>query len=163
VNYHFSSLDGEPRDRLKALLTLTGLDTWADRYPAEVNRNWQQRIGLARALALKPEVLLLDSPLAGLDPIDAEWWLDMISGLAAGHPILDGRPATVVVTGDDLRPWRDRAGRFAVLRNRELIVVGERDGLRHHPESILRDLLLQKGRLPNVQRPSDSTSSREEN
>ena len=159
LSYHFSSLEGEPRDRLKALLAMTGLESWGNSCPAAVNRNWQQRIGLARALALKPEILLLDSPLAGLDPLDAQWWLDILSGLSAGHPILDGRPVTLVVTSDDLRPWQDRATRFAVLRNQELVVVGEREKLRHHPEPALRDLLVRKEPLPESRESANKTSS----
>jgi ABC-type transporter Mla maintaining outer membrane lipid asymmetry ATPase subunit MlaF len=108
-----------------------------------VNRNWQQRIGLARALALKPEVLLLDNPLTGLDPRDAAWWLDIVDALAAGHPIVDGKPLTLVVTGDDLRPWQNRARQFAVLKNRQFVSLGARADLAGHTETHLQDLLPQ--------------------
>lgn len=159
LSYHLDHLQGDPRERLNALLAFTGLESWAQSFPGEMNRNWQQRIGLARALALKPDVLLLDSPLAGLDPLDAEWWLNMISELSAGHAILDRRPVTLVVTGDDLRPWQDRADRFAVLRNRELVVVGERASLHHHPEPALRDLLLRREPLSESQQEVEKASS----
>jgi ABC-type transporter Mla maintaining outer membrane lipid asymmetry ATPase subunit MlaF len=141
LRYHFND-GGAPIDqRIRALLELTGLEPCADQHPAGVNRNWQQRIGLARALALKPEVLLLDNPLTGLDPRDAAWWLEIVETLATGHPIMDGKPLTLVVTGDDLRPWRNRARQFAVLKNRQFIPLGTRADLAGHTEPLLQDLL----------------------
>src|SRR5262245_12050150 len=86
LRYHQGGSGGDLEKRLNALFEMTGLEPWADSYPASVNRNWQQRIGLARALALKPAVLLLDSPLTGLDPHDAAWWLDTVGTLSKGHP-----------------------------------------------------------------------------
>lgn len=127
--------------RIQALLELTGLEPWASSLPGAVNRNWQQRIGLARALALKPEILLLDNPLTGLDPRDVGWWLDTVDALAAGHPIMDGKPLTLVVTGDDLRPWRHRARQFAILRNQQFVPVGPRDQLDGNQEPLLQELL----------------------
>ncbi len=127
--------------RVQALIELTGLEPWATSLPSAVNRNWQQRIGLARALALKPEVLLLDNPLTGLDPRDVGWWLDALDSLAAGHPIVDGKPLTLVVTGDDLRPWRHRARQFAVLKDQQFIPLGQRSDLDGHSEPLLRELL----------------------
>jgi ABC-type transporter Mla maintaining outer membrane lipid asymmetry ATPase subunit MlaF len=107
--------------RVEALLQVTGLATWAESYPNNVPRNLQQRAGLARALALQPEVLFLDSPLTGLDPPDARWWLNLLGRLAGGHPIMGGRLMTLVVSGDDLRPWQGRARQFAALRDRQFV------------------------------------------
>jgi ABC-type transporter Mla maintaining outer membrane lipid asymmetry ATPase subunit MlaF len=134
LRYHFGETVPHLEQRIQALVEFTGLLPWADRHPGEVNRNWQQRFGLARALALKPELLLLDSPLTGLDPRDVTWWLDTLDALAAGHPILDERPLTLVVTGDDLRPWTDRARQFAMLQNRHFIPLGTRGDLASSPD-----------------------------
>jgi len=141
LRYHFDDGGAAIDQRIRALVEFTGLEPWAESRPADVNRNWAQRIGLARALALKPEVLLLDSPLTGLDPRDAAWWLEMVDALAAGHPIVDGKPLTLVVTGDDLRPWRNRAKQFAVTRDRQFIALGSRAELAGHAEPLLQDLL----------------------
>ena len=141
LRYHFDDGGAEIERRIQSLIELTGLEPWANSHPANVNRNWQQRIGLARALALKPEVLLLDNPLTGLDPRDAAWWLEIVDALATGHPIVDGKPLTLVVTGDDLRPWRNRAKQFAVLKNRQFISLGTRADLAGHAETHLQDLL----------------------
>jgi ABC-type transporter Mla maintaining outer membrane lipid asymmetry ATPase subunit MlaF len=145
LEYHATANDTaatiEMTRRLQSLVDLTGLREYAMARPAEVNRNWQQRYGLARALALKPEILFLDNPLSGLDPRDSAWWLEMLKSLAAGHPAVDGRPLTLIVTGDDLRPWQNRANRFAVISDRAFIDVGGRAGLEAHPEPLLRELL----------------------
>jgi len=141
LHYHWGHLDFDLGPRLKALQAFTGIEPWMDELPNQVTRNWQQRIGLARALALKPEMLLFDSPLTGLDPRDAAWWVETVSALAAGHPILDDRPATVIITGDNLRPWAGRANNFAVLRDRRFVPLGTRGELSAHQEPLLRELL----------------------
>lgn len=141
LRYHHGDTAADLDERLKALFEMTGLEPWADSYPANVNRNWQQRIGLARALALKPAVLLLDSPLTGLDPHDVAWWLETVSALAQGHPLMDGKPLTVVVSGDDLRPWRHHAARFAILKSGQFVPLGTRTDLAAREESLLQDML----------------------
>ena len=140
IRYHQDRPLTDAGERVQALLELAALDYWADKTPGEMRRNWQQRVGLARALALKPEVLLLDSPLTGLDPRDAFWWLNLLDQLAAGHPIVDGRPMTIVITGDDLRPWRERARQFAILKNRQFIPLGNRSELGRQDEALLHEL-----------------------
>ncbi len=141
LEYHQGTSAGECASRAASLLEFVGLADYTNRMPGTVNRNLQQRAGLARALALKPRVLLLDNPLTGLDPRDAWWWLDHIDQLAAGHPMNDGRPLTIVATGDDLRPWRTRARQFAVLDNRRFICLGSQAELTEHPEPSLQELL----------------------
>jgi len=141
LRYHLEGEQAEPTERIEALIALTGLEPWAGHRPAEVSRTWQQRYGLARALALKPELLLLDDPLSGLDPRDAAWWIEKLEALAAGHPLLDGRPLTLVVTSNDLRPWRGSARQFALLQDRSFVALGDRPSLDAQRQPVLNELL----------------------
>jgi ABC-type transporter Mla maintaining outer membrane lipid asymmetry ATPase subunit MlaF len=116
LRYRGELSTGEIADRTAALLELGELTPWANSTPGTLGRNWRKRAGLLRALALQPDLLLLDAPLAGADARHAAWWLDVLAKLAAGHPFMPGaRAATVVVTADDAQPWRGRARQFARL------------------------------------------------
>jgi len=128
------------------LLECTELIPWAEYAPGALGRSWQKRAGLARALALKPEVLLVDNPLAGLDPRHVHWWLDFLDQLSQGHSLMEGRPVTLVVTAADFRPWKGRARQFAVLGNRGFIVLGAWAQLEAASEELVQELLTERTR-----------------
>jgi glycine betaine/proline transport system ATP-binding protein len=59
----------ERRDKAMEVLVKVGLDGWADHYPRELSGGMQQRVGLARAMAVDPEILIFDEPFSALDPL----------------------------------------------------------------------------------------------
>ncbi len=93
----FSSLDDAAIRRLVRLkLSLVGMDHAIDQRPSELSGGMRKRAGLARALALDPDVLFFDEPSAGLDPITSSRLDDLILNLR------DGLGATVVIVSHEL-------------------------------------------------------------
>ncbi len=109
---------------VEQLLELTGLAEFAKSTTSNLGINWRQRVGLARALALQPELLLLDEPLAGLEPKHRRWWLDFLAQLSA-------KKTTLVVATNDVAPWSDSGRQFALLRDQRWQVVGGRNELKN--------------------------------
>ena len=141
LQYHRNLPAAEVEPTLGALLDITGLTSLARKRPSELGCNWQQRAALARALALKPDVLLLDSPLSGLDQRQQNWWLNFLGRLSRGHAYYEGRPVTVVVTTDALRDWRGRASRFALLAERRFSVIGRWADVEQSADPLVQELL----------------------
>lgn len=73
----------EIRDLVSYKLSLVGLAGFEDYYPSEISGGMQKRAGLARALALDPEIVFFDEPSAGLDPVSARLLDDLIMELRA--------------------------------------------------------------------------------
>ena len=141
LRYHHDGSPAETDERVKAILGATGLAQFADDTPGQIKHGWRQRVGLARALALRPEVLLLDNPLAGLAPPESRWWREFLARLSAGHDLMHGRPATLVIACHDLRPWSDQGKQFALLKQKRWHLIGGRTELACSAEPLLRELL----------------------
>ena len=109
---------------VETLLEMLELTPFADRTPANLAVQWRSRTALARALILKPELLLLDNPLAGLGTRARQWLLIFLDQLWRGHEWFGGQPMTMVATTDDLRPWRHPARKFAVLDEKKFSTLG---------------------------------------
>ena len=124
LRYHYNLDRSEAEAAVGELLAGTELTPWAKSTPGALGRSWQKRVGLARALALRPEVLLVDNPLGGLDPQHMRWWLGFLDRLAKGHNLMQGRPVTLVITTADFQPWKGQARQWAVLRNGGFEVLG---------------------------------------
>ena len=124
-----------------ALLETTGLTHVANEVPANVSRSWQKRAGLARALVLQPEVLLVDDPLSGLDLRHNRWWIDFMRELSTGHGCLNNRPLTLIVTTEDLRPWRGFGAHFALLQDNCFTPLGRQADIGGHTQPLVRELL----------------------
>lgn len=95
IQLHTAAGIDEVRHRVAELLLQVGLPGIEDRYPAELSGGMRKRVGIARALALRPDLVLFDEPTAGLDPENARMICGLIVGLRR-----DLRETSVVVTHD---------------------------------------------------------------
>jgi phospholipid/cholesterol/gamma-HCH transport system ATP-binding protein len=102
------------------------------KYPSELSGGMRKRAGLARALALDPEILFLDEPTAGLDPIGAAAFDSLIASL---RQTLD---LSVVMVTHDLDTLHAIADRIAVLVDKR-IVTGSIDSLERDPHPWIHD------------------------
>lgn len=141
LRYHRSLAGQDANPRVQAMLELTELLPFANSTPAAIARNWQNRAGLARALILQPDLLLLDNPLAGLDARHVGWWLDFVDRLSRGESGLYEKRTTIIVTADDVRRWRGHAQRVACLTGKRLLVLGDWAEADRSGVTEVRDLL----------------------
>jgi ABC-type transporter Mla maintaining outer membrane lipid asymmetry ATPase subunit MlaF len=124
LRYHRDQHFDQTQGRVNALLELTGLQEFAHQTARMIGTNWQQRVGLARALALEPSLLFLDEPLAGLDAQHRNWWLDFLAQLSAGKNRAAQQPTTLVVAVNDFGPWAAHGHQFAFIKEKHWQVLG---------------------------------------
>ena len=141
LQYQKNFTRAEVADETQALMELMELTPLADVTPANVAANWRQRAALARALILRPEALLLDNPQAGLGARHLRWWLRFLDQLSRGHAHFGGKPMTLVVTADDLRPWQNARRKFAVLRDKKFIPLGAWNEVETADDPVVKELL----------------------
>ncbi len=98
----------------------------AGKYPSELSGGMRKRAGLARALALDPEIVFLDEPTAGLDPIGAAAFDQLIRQLQQNLGL------TVFMVTHDLDSLEAICDRIAVLAEKRVLVVGTIEALRQH-------------------------------
>ncbi len=141
LQYQNNFTAGEAANEVQALLELMELSPLADVTPSNITANWRQRAALARALVLKPEVLLLDNPLAGLGARHVHWWLRFLDQLSCGREQFGGKPMTLVVTADDLRPWENAQRKFALLHEKKFTTLGAWNEVETMNHSAVKELL----------------------
>jgi phospholipid/cholesterol/gamma-HCH transport system ATP-binding protein len=132
----------EAREVSRLKLALVGLAGFEDHYPAEISGGMRKRAGLARAMALDPEILYFDEPSAGLDPLSSRRLDDLILELrqSAG--------ATIVLVTHEL-PSIFELGDNAVFLDAErktMIAQGRPRDLQQSPEAKVQ-AFLSRGRL----------------
>jgi ABC-type transporter Mla maintaining outer membrane lipid asymmetry ATPase subunit MlaF len=141
LRYQKNHTAAEAAALVEQLLEMLELTPIADVTPLNIAANWRLRAALARALVLQPELLLLDNPLSGLGARHRQWLLRFLDQLWQGHEWFNGRPMTLAVTTDDLRPWQSPARKFALLHEKTFASVGSWDQIATTRHPAARELL----------------------
>ena len=128
----------ERRERTEAMVSMVGLTGWEDAYPHELSGGMQQRVGIARALAQEPALLLMDEPFSGLDPLlRTEMQRELLA-------LQDRLGTAVVFITHDVREAFALADRVALMRAGEIVQQGPPAELTRNPaDQFVRDFTAQ--------------------
>jgi phospholipid/cholesterol/gamma-HCH transport system ATP-binding protein len=127
--------ESERRDLVQQLLKSVGMEGDLKKMPSDISGGMQKRVGLARALALDPDILLLDEPTAGLDPITSGEIDELILKLQREHAM-----ASIVVT-HDLQSAKTIAGRLALLHEGNIVIEGAFADLEKSDDKFVSDFM----------------------
>jgi phospholipid/cholesterol/gamma-HCH transport system ATP-binding protein len=130
---HTKRSEGEQKKRARELLAEVGMDRDLEKLPSEISGGMQKRVGLARALALDPEILLFDEPTAGLDPITATEIGNLINDLKQKR-----RMSAIVVT-HDVHGTKAYSDRMVLLHNGNIKAEGSFEDLENSNDEFVAD------------------------
>jgi phospholipid/cholesterol/gamma-HCH transport system ATP-binding protein len=132
---HTTLPDAERKERMRALLASVGMERESAKMPSDISGGMQKRVGLARALALDPDILLFDEPTSGLDPITAAEIGQLIVKLKKE------RNLTSVVVTHDVHGAKTFADRVVLLREGEVVIDGTFGQLEQSPDPFVVQFL----------------------
>jgi phospholipid/cholesterol/gamma-HCH transport system ATP-binding protein len=127
----------EQKDRVHELLSRVGMEEAGEKKPAEISGGMKKRVGLARALALNPEIMLSDEPTAGLDPITAGEINELIRELKQERQM-----SSIVVT-HDMHSAKTVSDSVALLDKGDIVIQGTFDDLEKSNNPFVSDFLKQ--------------------
>lgn len=115
------------RERAMEALEQVGLEAWADSMPDELSGGMQQRVGLARALAVDPQIMLMDEAFSALDPLIRTEMQDQLLSLQEKHQ------RTIVFISHDLDEAMRIGDRIAIMEGGKIVQVGTPDEILQNP------------------------------
>lgn len=116
----------EKHERVLEVLESVNLAEAINKMPSELSGGMKKRLGLARTLILKPDIILYDEPTTGLDPVTSKEISELIIDLQAKHQI------TSVIITHDIACAKITANRITVLQKGEFIAEGNYNELKNH-------------------------------
>jgi phospholipid/cholesterol/gamma-HCH transport system ATP-binding protein len=120
LHEHTSLVESVVAERVRHLLSLVGLEADVlDKLPGELSGGMRKRVGIARALAIEPEVMLFDEPTAGLDPTNSKLVAELIAEIG-GTGVCD----TAVILTHDIELANTVADRMAILIDGRFAATG---------------------------------------
>jgi phospholipid/cholesterol/gamma-HCH transport system ATP-binding protein len=118
LNRHLKISSEEQDKRVRQLLASVGMEHDMEKMPSEISGGMQRRVGLARALALDPDILLFDEPTAGLDPITSAEIGQLILRLK------QERKMTAIVVTHDLQGVKAYSDRLVMVNEGHIVIQG---------------------------------------
>ncbi len=136
LDRHSDLQRAERKERVHALLETVGMEEHGKKLPSQISGGMKKRVGLARALALEPEIMLFDEPTAGLDPITAAEINQLILGLQ------ERRKITSIVVTHDIRGARTVSQRLVLLNEGSIVAQGTYEELKRIQDPFVAQFLL---------------------
>mgnify|MGYP001559809416 FL=1 len=132
---HLRLTEKDIRERVAEKLKLVGLSGIESKTPDELSGGMKKRVGLARAIATEPDIIMYDEPTTGLDPINAQRINELIVELQRKLGV-----TTVVVT-HDLHCVKTVSNRIAMLHEGKIVTVGTWNELIASPLQVVKDFV----------------------
>lgn len=132
---HSNLPEAEIAEVVKSKLSLVGLPRTEELMPAELSGGMQKRVGLARALAMSPDILLYDEPTAGLDPISSATIAELIVKTR------DEVGVTSIVVSHDIPTIKHVANRIAMLHRGKIIAIGTTEEMDDSDDPAVRQFM----------------------
>ena len=120
--------EAERYERTKEILEMVGLGGWEYSFPRQLSGGMQQRVGLARALAVDTDILLMDEPFSGLDPLIRRQMQDELLRLQ------DELHKTIVFITHDLNEALKLGSRITIMQDGRVVQVGSPEDIVLRPE-----------------------------
>lgn len=132
---HARMAEGDIAEVVNAKLSMVGLPRTERLMPSELSGGMQKRVGLARALAMEPDILLYDEPTAGLDPITSATIAELIVKTR------DNLGVTSVVVSHDVATIKRVANRIAMLHSGRIIAIGNAEEMENSDDPAVRQFM----------------------
>ncbi len=132
---HTQMSTAERQARVRELLSSVGMEQDLGKMPSQISGGMQKRVGLARALALEPDILLFDEPTAGLDPITTREIGELILRLQQ-----ERKMASIVVT-HDVHGARIVSDRLALMHEGNILIEGTFEDLQRSQDKFVAEFL----------------------
>ena len=140
----FNLPEGELQDKVEEKLSWVGLKEAIDKMPEELSGGIKKRVGLARAIATDPEVVLYDEPTAGLDPINTVRIVDLILALQ------ERLKSTAIVVTHDIPSVIRMSTQVAFLYQGQIRALGPIRELMEHSDPFVRGFLTADPSLTDI-------------
>jgi len=125
----------EIEEKAQYFLEQVGIPQARNLYPDEISGGMQKRLGIARALALEPEIIFYDDPTAGLDPVTSKRIVELIMRLKKE------KGSTVVAVMNDMNRIYQMADKVAMVVDQEVLILGSPDQLAKHQDERVQQFI----------------------